>query len=320
MRSSISPTVPLSITDLVLLFVATATWGQGIRELQPGTVIDTDQGRGFLMGPNGIDTVQLRSGTLLWHSDDALKPIALQDGLLVAQAPAQAFGRLELLALDAESGARLRAASIALPDDVFAHAKDTLGSSFALWRMETGAFSNELQIAWRYEHRIVQGMAPTGDGSDDPPSPTVRTGAFRLDPRTGAYTAIAGPERRTPERGLVAEEARIPGARGRQFLESRGSHVLASDKVADASDWNQYRWTVYTDQGEPLGVFSTFVSFAPFVVQDALLLFVTPPFTRVEGGEPVSSGPSLRAVELTNGVEQWSWLLEDARYRGSFPP
>ena len=112
----------------------------------------------------------------------------------------------------------------------------------------------------------------------------------------------------------------IDGAPGRQFLEAKGSHVLVSDKVGDASAWNRYQWTIYDQQGTRLGAVDSFTSFARFAVVGNTLLFETPAYARRVGDNIQESGPMLRAVGLSNGVEQWSVPLMETKYVGLLPP
>jgi len=289
---------------------------QALQELRPGVLIDSDLGHCFLMGPKGIDAVEIRSGARLWHSDQAVKPIALQGKSLIAQAAIQEFGRLRLIILDVETGSQLRSAFIDLPQEVFAHTTDTLGASFDLWSLEVQTGARGVLIAWRFEQRVAQGMAPTGDAS----AKASFSGSFRLDPGTGESTPLTEVAQRSRERWLVASQERIDGVPGRQFVERRESHVLASNKVADPGVWNRYQWTVYSGEGQRLGALDTFISFAPFVVYDSLLLFETPPFSRTEGETEVAAGPMFRTVDLRNGAERWSRPLREIAYPGPFPP
>ena len=59
----------------------------GTVELRPGVVIDPERRVAYVMNPKGgIDAVGLGRGELVWHSDDAARPLASSGDSVVAQA------------------------------------------------------------------------------------------------------------------------------------------------------------------------------------------------------------------------------------------
>ena len=285
-------------------------------ELRPGVLIDPVEERVFLMGPEGIDAILLDLGTLAWHSEEAAMPLAFRKGNLVALADNQAFGELRLVVLDAKNGTVLEKVTVELPQAVLARPNDSLSSSFRIWADRGRADRDTVQLSWRFEHRVAQGLLPTGLT----PPPRVESGSVLVHPPTGSAARLLGrPEE--PRRDVLAGESeRLPGVPGRQFVSAEGIHILTSHRENNDSVWNKYRWTLYTRRGERLGSLATHTSYASFSVIDSLLVYETRSFKRRLGGETVAFGPMVRAVALESGIEQWARRLRETAYRGPYPP
>lgn len=300
----------------LMLTTASLAVAQSPHELRPGVLIDPVQQTGFLMGPKGVDAVRLDLGSLAWHSDAAATPLALHQGYLVARAESQSFGKLELVVLNANDGATLRAVTVELPPTVFAHTGDALGASFSIWADPAQTSAETLRLSWRFEHRVAQGIEPTGSA----PRPKIESGSMAFNPLTGNVVNVPGIVKLARRDVLVEKSKRLKNVAGRQFIATKGNHILASQRVNNDSAWNKYRWTLYTTGGQRLGSIDTHASHASFSVVDSLLVYETRPFERREGNSMVTSGPMIRVVDLESGIEQWSWSLRDTAYRGPFPP
>lgn len=301
---------------LVSLTTASFAAAQPAYELRSGVLINPAQKTAFLMGPEGVDAIRLDRGTLAWHSDRALKPLALHEGVLVAQAASETFGGLDLVVLDASQGNMLRTVSVELPKTVFAHIEDALGSTFEIRANPDLESSDAVHLTWQFEYQVSQGAV-----FNEPTTPSVSEhGMFTFDPQSGAVSPAASPENLALQDPLVEASQRLPGISGRQFKATAGDHILASSQVNNDSAWNKYRWTVFTTQGQRLGSLDTHAAYASFAVVDSALLFETRPFERRQGDAVVATGPMLKGFDLATGVEQWSWLLRDTEYRGPHPP
>ncbi len=309
------------LRSLVILLLSFAV-GSGVlaqppeaaHELRPGLVIDSALGMAFTMNPGGgIDAIELASGNVRWHSDEADKPLAISGGLLTAQAASGEPGRLDLAALDASGGQRRGSGSIELPRGVRALVVDGIGAQFQSWaRATTGA---AVEVGWQYEESHVQGIRPAGRGR----SPSSFSGALRFDVARGSTEALPTDAGRPQAVHLLSASQGVSGQSGRQFVSVDGRHVLVSDQVADDRTFDKYRWVVYTREGSRLGELSSFVSYSPFGVTGSLLLFSTPPNAR-RVGEDIRSEPLLlRAVDLRSGAELWSHAIRDTKYRGPLP-
>src|SRR5947209_13294551 len=98
-------------------------------QLTPGVVIDTDRNEAYLMSPEGgIVALDIASGTRVWRSDAAAKPLAKAGDLLVGQAePAASDSKLTIVALHAgKNGEPVIQSHVELPPGVRPQLQQTL--------------------------------------------------------------------------------------------------------------------------------------------------------------------------------------------------
>ena len=71
-------------------------------ELRPGVVVDVQRRVAYVMNPKGgIDALNLNRGNVVWHTDQAARPVGVSGQLLVAQAEVPRPGNdLQLRLLD----------------------------------------------------------------------------------------------------------------------------------------------------------------------------------------------------------------------------
>lgn len=287
-----------------------------IFELRPGVLVDRGAGNAFVMAPGGgVDCVRLGDGALLWRSRLAHKPLALHGPRLLAQVDSSTPARLDLAILSAANGDPLETLTADLPAEVFGWIDDRLGGTFRA-RGRSGA--DGVLLAWTSSRQVVQGM-PTDLAAAQP---RVREGAFAVDLSAATVAAVAPPPRLLEERRPLLEAGRrlagLPP--GRQFLSADGRHVSVSDRIADGSAWNEYRWRIYSLDGQRLGDLETFTSYSPFFVYGSTLILESRPFARRIAGEMREEPWKLRAVALSNGIEQWQLEFRDTTYPGPYPP
>ena len=87
-------------------------------QLSPGVIVDPDRRGAYLMSPQGgIDAVELRDGTPVWHSSDADKPLTVAGTLLIGQAEAPGpDNALRIVTLDtSRGGEQVSEAVVGLP-------------------------------------------------------------------------------------------------------------------------------------------------------------------------------------------------------------
>lgn len=276
-------------------------------ELQPGVVIDKDRGIAFVMNPKGgTDALAIASGEILWHSNDAGRPVAVIEDQLVAQVESSQAGSLELVMIDADSGAVLKTASTALPTGTVARVSNGMGSSFRSWAEIQGG---QLAIGWEASKRQLKG---TGSA----PPQRAASGAL-LDVSTGTLEPTSKIPAQPKRDREMQSASKLAAVSGRQFLSADGEHVLASEMLEDR--WG-YRWALFGQDGTPIGQIESTVSYAPFFVAGSVVVYPLPPGARKEGTQLISFPLRLQAVDLESGAELWTREIRDTTFRGPYPP
>lgn len=336
--------LPLPLVGAILL--ATAGVGVGPRscaaqentspafELRPGVLVDPQRRVAYVMSPKGgIDAIGLPRGERIWSTRQGAKPLAMSGDLLVAQAekPGQP-NELEVVTLDTrQGGTRVATAVVGLPNGTRVSIDDTVTSIFVL-----GAQSAQQSplLWWEYSEFPPQGIVPgtteearaTAQGEPETATratPRVMNGAIRLDLSAKKMTLLpqaeisAAQPRRVPDARV---EERLPAVAGTQFVSADGRHVLASERVADDSVWDKYKWTIYDRAGKRLGEVRSHLSRAPFFVLDSELVHETGPYVRRTERGMIDEPLKIRAVDLRSGKELWNRPVRDTAYRGPFPP
>lgn len=297
--------------------------------LREGVVLSPRHGHAYVMRPGGgLVAVNLASGKVSWRSEKGAKPVALVGERLIAQADSRGGKALELVALDARSGAVRESVRIPLPTGVTATLVDTAKGSF---RVQASGVGSDLVVRWEATgfDRPAQGYLPAADEGQAPVAdgPSVMAGEAVLD--AASLAVKAEPAARlaisaTITRGALEELSApaVAGGKGRQMLSADGRHVLVTEP-ADVAEFtlHRHRWTVYERaSGTRLGSVPAMVSAVPFVVVGNTLYHTVPAHAVRKDGKFVENPTTLRAVNLKAGVEAWKMALLETDFRGPFPP
>jgi hypothetical protein len=302
-------------------------------QLRPGVIVDLDRHLIYIMsGEGGIDAVDLARGTRAWSTKQAAKPLALAGRLLICQAePPSGGNELQIVALDTEQlGKLVVTGTTKLPADVNVSIDETLTYSFVASARVSGAAAF---ISWAHSKRLIRGIPPGfPEVGEKVPlehaviAPSVASGTFRMDLSTGVMSPVKPEEvpvavaaaSRPPD---LSPTERLAHIEGLQFRSANGRHVLNSQRIADDSVWEKYRWTIYDrGTGERVGEFRTHLSFAPFFIFDSQIIYETGPYVRRTEKGAVDEPLKIRAVDLRTGQELWTWQVRDTTFRGPFPP
>lgn len=310
-------------------------------QLRPGIVFHPTLNTAYVMTPNGIAAVDLKTGAKQWTSTAAAKPLALAGNLLISQVePRVLSSRLELVALNTQARGEptIRGAS-ELPSNVKVAVSETLNGKFELFARPT---ATEVVVVWDFEPALLKGRDEEIDQrrlttqilgrdvdverrklaiSQSVTATSTSKGALELNLTRGTVRRIeVVPVLAMPPRPqlMVMQPEKIQGASESQYESTDGLHIMASERVGDDRVWQKYRWTVFErSTGRRLGEFRTHVSFSPFVVREGLLFYETTPYKR---GTAAEEPAKLRAVNLGTGQEVWSVEVREIVYRGPFPP
>ena len=294
--------------------------------LLEGVVLSPRHGFAYVMRPGGgLVAVNLANGKVSWRSEKGAKPVAIVGDRLIAQADSKGGKALELVALDARSGAARESVRIPLPEGVVATLVDTAKGSF---RVQATGVGSELTVRWEATgvDSPLQGYLPYAEDGETQ-GPSVTAGEALLD--ASSLAVKAEPSVRVTGSAAIARAAleelsapAVAGAPGRQMLSADGRHVLATEP-ADVAEFTLYRhkWTIYERaSGARLGSVPAMVSASPFVVVGNTLYHTVPAHAVRQGDKFVQSSATLRAVNLKGGVEAWKASLVETDFRGPFPP
>ena len=300
-------------------------------ELRPGVVIDPQRRVAYVMNPKGgVDALGLGRGELVWHSDQAARPLAASGAVVVAQAELPKPGNeLQVRLLDARTGRLNRSIRHPLPAGTRTMVVGTAEGTFDVQALLT---PSDATLAWEFVAVPLQAVRPGALDPDQPAgerqataeaaSPPTTTGVIRIDLPTGKASDLPAAQRgAVPARNVdVSAEAQVGSVTGQQFLSADGRHVLVSERVADDSIWEKYQWTVYErGSNRRLGALRDYRSHAPFVVVGSSIIYETGPFERRTERGLISEPLRIRTVELGRANQLWSRPIRDTTYRGPFP-
>jgi hypothetical protein len=293
--------------------------------LRSGLVINPALGLAYVMTPEGgIAGIELANGNTRWTSQAAAKPLGVVGNRLIAQVePTAAANRLEVVALNAQSGGQPVARGISeLPPGVRVSIGETLMGTFSAEARTVGGI---VVIDWTFVPGSRRGMQDPADtaiaarpGQREAARGPIR-GALRLNVSSGALTRLDTAQVSPPPRPrwVLPQGQKISSAAPTQYESVDGRHILASEAAADDRTFEKYRWTIYErGTGRRMGELRTHISFSPFIVRDSLVIFETTPYARGESEEPAK----LRGFSLATGREVWSVEVREVVYRGPFPP
>ncbi len=299
--------------SLGLLFMTSLASAQSY-ELMPGVVVDAQARVVYTMSSEGgIDALDLDSGNIRWHSDEAQRPLASAGGELLAQTTAARPGALTIAVLDS-AGRLLRSSSADLPSGVVGKVVDDLNGSF---RLSAVATASGFDLSWEAINTPARGALILDDAGST--APQLTAGSLSFDRTSGAIAQSSPVAPRVAD--VVVPAAQRLDGEGQQFFSVTREQILVSAMLGDlATAGSTHRWNIFSIEGKQLGQFDAFTSYAPFFVTDTAVIFQTPPHAWRNGDEVQNAPFSLRSISLSSGLEQWSTPIRDTTYRGPFPP
>jgi len=333
---------------LLLLMLAAPGSPETSTTLVPGALVDLARGTAYLGAPaGGVEAVQLESGSLLWSTEAASLPLALNDGALLAQGDeARSDPPLALVVLNtAEAGKTLFQMTTPVPRGVRARVTDSARGAF---RVQARAVDRGFALNWTFRENPPHDMPPEGRNV----APSVSNGALLVDLKARRVEPlIADGSLRAGSDGLApsaAVRARVEGGRGDALTLKRWNphtrdalpdrvllekallslpsaderHLLAVERVGGGGPGDpEYRWSIFVlESGERVAELRRDSSAAPFVVWKDLMLVVSPPQAGERDGRWIEEPLSLLAIDAKSGAPRWRRALRDLEYRGAPSP
>ncbi len=316
------------LTPLLLLSSLAAPALADVVELHKGVLIDTNTAQTVLMrASGGIEAIGVSNGATQWESDQADRPLAIQDNRLVAQVDeGKQRGEITIAMLDASNGLPVTRQQVSVDVAVRSMIDDQLDRRFDLSAPDP---DNANQLVWTYQRERAQGALLVDHGSPSPndhapaatpqvvKESTIRNGWLVADVANATVRAGSGAITAAPRQAV--ERDLLPQQSGRQFISADGRAVLVSNPQPTADLNARHRWSLFTTDGQALGSFAAPMSYAPFVVVGDIVLFVSNPTIRANGADVVEQPLQLNAVSVDGGRPIWSRELRDTRYFGDVP-
>lgn len=315
----------LILIFLILLTLSTARAQQASLPLREGVVIDKSRNVAYVIGADKrLKAVSLTTGEVQWTSPDSVKPLAIANGRLLAQA-VNARNELVITQLDvAQRGRQINRNSISLPDNVKADFRPSVSSIFKTY---SRLIDGQTYIFWEYHQAPLRGM-PDND-STETVQQLSQSGIIRVEAASGRLITTqksAMPVSKVNKRiklnkseGVNKTES-VTDKTEQQFLSSDENHILTSKRIAGNEEFFNYVWEIFNRSGTKIGELRDYRSYAPFYVTGTTIIYETGPYARMVNGALQQVPLHLVAVNLTNGRELWRTPIFDAVNRLPPPP
>ena len=316
---------PLNVLLIFITVNLTAAFKEQVGfDLALGTVVDVNNEMIYVSHPEiGIEAISIDSGKVVWHSDEAARPIMIRDYQLIAQAGVTTNGIINLVSIDSINGSVLSKKTLTAPSKVLAQTSEDLQHKF---NIKSNYDTNPMgDIEWSYSYKEAQGMVTeqnlTGQAKD-----TTTYGQIKLSQAKTASgqsvldgaTLITLSEK--PLSKLIAMAGKfLQQDDGRQFASLSRNHVLVSQINNELSIWEKYKWDIYDMDNQLLGSFLHYNSYRPFEVVGDTVVFVTSPAMNAQGDKVIRYPFMVNAYSLSSGAQKWTHEVKDHKYTGAYP-
>ncbi len=290
-------------------------------ELRAGVILDkTSQSVITMLPGGGVAAFDLQTGETRWSSAHADKPLKVQSGQVLSQKEVHQKGLLTLVYQSVTDGAIHKSIDLDLPRKVMANVINGAGPYFEISPTHTHP---ENQLHWIFRGKKISGVAPrkehffSNKESARRPKYLIKSGLIDLDfnnhKATNGHISTAHKAKQSR-----IEQTVLNDVTGRQFLSQDGKHVLVSRRI-DSNKAIQYQWQIHKLSGEMLGLLIADNSYAPFVVEGELLLFMTAAKGSLVDNKLIKTTPFLTAVDLQTNQVLWENAVRSIKYFGQLP-
>ncbi len=284
--------------------------------LREGVVINAERTQVYVVAPDTVvQAISVTTGQLDWKAGLKGMPLTIGNGDLIVHVAGMKPNEVTIANLDVRRGEVKSRSTIALPGNAKVKITKLPERSFRLWAK---SLNGELNFYWDYTERIVKGSyEPSSD------SVAVQSGAFKMEWTTRKLNSINKsliPDNFNKESILAKRDQRVPNNNAQQFISRDDKIILASEKIADDTVFNSYRWQFFDKTNKKLAEIRDYRSYAPFVVAGNILIYETGPYVRSIAGNIKEVPLQIVAIDLRTGRELWRKAILDTVYRGPSPP
>jgi hypothetical protein len=308
---------------LAVIFTVNAK-DQSEFDLSPGAVLASSSGLLYVSHPDkGIDAISIESGEVVWHSDDAARPVLIRDGQLLAMANAKKKGEINMVSFDSNSGTILSKKTLEVPSTVIANASEGLDHKF---KISANYETNPLgDIQWNHSYKLAQGIASIQDlnavPKDNKTYGQIKFSQSKMESGKSALSDLTLKilTQKPNPKSVAIEGKFLQQKDGRQFTSLSKNYVLVSQVNDNLSTWARYKWDIYNIKNKSLGSFTHHNSFRPFEVVGDTVLFVTYPMINAQEDKVIRHPFMVNAFSLSSGNKKWSKEIKDHKYQGPVP-
>ncbi len=305
--------------------------------LRDGVAVGPGKSVVYALETRGLTARRIADGERLWQRG-LEQPLGFYGSWLVAFSPERNSAGV-LVFLDPLTGDVAERIGLAFPESAHPTIQNLPNQHFSI---SSRVIDGSLIVDWAQTARPLRGMPVSASGLSPAPSLdnasrspdaldvtddgfTRVEGAFRVNPPQASAERIDDRAGLPPRPSFVPDistAGRAQAAGARSFRASDTGHRLESART-DATEWDRYSWRIFDAQrDEVIGTIDLPWAYAPFFVEDQVLVFLSPPHTRRQtaGDGFVSFGRGLNVVRLPDGQTVWSTTLLEREYRGEQPP
>lgn len=305
-----------SVAKILCFFLASTLWliaGNSPFLLETGILVDPGENKLYLMSPEGhIELRDIAAGNLVWKTEEASQPLSLNGSELIALAEKKNDVGLEVVTLNA-NGRGQRRSTLPIPQRAWSSINKGPGKSLSV---ATTTQEDSVVFWWRSEDQDISGMARVQN-------PETLEGTLVWDKQSNNLEnrVVSTPAPIAPKLRLLPPTDQVTNMKGVQWLSADGQHIMVSEKIANNSVWERYRWIIFDKTTkERLGEVTDHFSTASFFVTGNTLVYMARPYMRRVGNQTETKELRIRAINLQSGAEIWQRDVRDTTYRGTMPP
>ncbi len=313
---------PTRVTAFVALIAAVPCFAEQL-EIADGVLALANEQVIYSADENGkLVAYSTSEGKVIWQSQEKAWPLAIRGELLYALGSTDGAHQAVIVAIQRADGRKLKSSVVTFPNDVKPDWRASPARRFTVQWRET---DQDPVLYWQYQSQPVRGAdveLDLADASDSKDS----AGGYRLQIDNGSVQASALSRAQLNARpiespDLLANE-QIADLPRPQFKSATAETVMTSQSEPDSTFGTLYQWRVLQRADQALlGTVRLPYSYAPHWVNGQQLITRLEPYGYLDQRQqPVQHGRRVVSFDLKTGLERWSFLVYDTRFKGLLPP